>query len=120
MIVSSHVLYEIERVTSDIILLHGGSILAQGTLRDIRDLIDEHPHAVTIECKEPHRLADHFAKDPSTLSLDFEGDSVCVRTGDPTAFYEKLNLAVLDDGLEVTSIQCADDNLQSVFDYLVK
>ncbi len=119
-IVSSHVLYEIERVTSNIILLHGGSILAQGTVRDIRELIDEHPHAVTIECEEPHRLAEHFAKDASTLSLDFEGTSVCVRTGDPTAFYEKLNLVVLDESLEVTSIHCADDNLQSVFDYLVK
>ena len=119
-IVSSHVLYEIERVTSNIILLHGGSVLAQGTVRDIRELIDEHPHAVTIECEEPHRFAEHFAKDASTLSLDFEGTSVCVRTGDPTAFYEKLNLVVLDDSIVVTSIQCADDNLQSVFDYLVK
>ena len=119
-IVSSHVLYEIERVTSNIVLLHGGSILAQGTVRDIRELIDDHPHAVTIECEEPHRLAEHFAKDASTLSLDFEGSAVCVRTGDPTAFYEKLNLVVLEDSIEVISIQCADDNLQSVFDYLVK
>ena len=119
-IVSSHVLYEIERVTSNIVLLHGGSILAQGTVRDIRELIDDHPHAVTIECEDPHRLAEHFAKDASTLSLDFEASSVCVRTGDPMAFYEKLNLVVLDESLDVTSIQCADDNLQSVFDYLVK
>lgn len=119
-IVSSHVLYEIERVTTNIILLHGGSILAQGSIRDIRELIDEHPHAVTIECEEPHRLADHFAKDPSTLSLEFADSTVCVRTADPTAFYEKLNLVVLDESIDITSIQCADDNLQSVFDYLVK
>lgn len=119
-IVSSHVLYEIERITTDIILLHGGSILAQGSISDIRELIDEHPHAVTIECGEPHRLAGHFAKDPSTLGLEFADSTICVRTADPTAFYEKLNLVVLDEGIEVTSIQCADDNLQSVFDYLVK
>ena len=118
-IVSSHVLYEIERVTSDIILLHAGSILAQGPVRHIRELIDEHPHAVTIECEEPHKLADHFATDNATLSMDFTETGVCVRTGDPTAFYEKLNAVILEDGVGVTSIECADDNLQSVFDYLV-
>ena len=118
-IVSSHVLYEIERVTSNIVLLHGGSILAQGPIRHIRELIDEHPHAVTIECEQPHRLADHFSGDDSTLSLDFTESGLCIRTGDPNAFYEKLNTLILDNGISVTSVECADDNLQSVFDYLV-
>ncbi len=54
-IVSSHVLYEIERVTDNILLMHGGCILAQGPVRHIRELIDEHPHSVRIESPEAPR-----------------------------------------------------------------
>jgi ABC-2 type transport system ATP-binding protein len=118
-IVSSHVLYEIERVTDDIILLQGGRILAQGPIRHIRELIDEHPHAVTIACREPHRLAERFAEDASTMSVEFEEGSVRICTGDPAAFYQKLNDCIIEDALDFDSIECADDDLQSVFDYLV-
>jgi ABC-2 type transport system ATP-binding protein len=119
-LVSSHVLYEIERVTNNVVLLHGGRMLAQGPIRHIRELIDEHPHAVTIECRDVRRLADRFVEDESTLSIDFDGKNVVIRTRDPGSFYAKLNDLILDEGLDVSSIHCADDNLQSVFDYLVK
>lgn len=119
-IVSSHVLYEIERVTNNIVLLQGGRILAQGPVRQIRDLIDEHPHSVSIKCEDPHRLARHFADDSSTQTLELDLSSVRIRTGDPGAFYQKLNDLVIDEAVTVSSIECDDDDLQSVFDYLVK
>lgn len=118
-IVSSHVLYEIERVTDNIVLLQGGRILAQGPIRHIRDLIDEHPHSVTVACSQPHRLAERFAHDTSTLSLEIDVDSIRISTGDPGAFYRKLNDSIIDDGVDIDGIECADDDLQSVFDYLV-
>ena len=61
-IVSSHILYEIERVTSHVVLLHNGCILARGRVHDMRELIDEHPLAVTVGCGSPRDLARHFAK----------------------------------------------------------
>lgn len=118
-VVSSHILYEIERVTDSVVLLHGGSVLAQGHVREIRELIDEHPHAVTVESVNPHAVADAFVEDSTTLGIEFVDGSVTIRTRDPNAFYQKLNRLVLDDAIQVQSIRCPDDNLQSVFDYLV-
>ncbi len=119
-IVSSHVLYEIERVTNNIILMYGGRMLAQGSVREIRELIDEHPHTVRIQCDEPRRVAERFALEEATLGLDVTGSTVCIRTADPGGFYQALNALVAESGIEVASLDCPDDNLQSVFDYLVK
>jgi ABC-2 type transport system ATP-binding protein len=119
-IVSSHVLYEIERVTNTIILMYGGRMLAQGSVREIRELIDDHPHTVRIQCDEPRRVAERFALEESTLGLDVSGSTVCIRTADPGEFYKSLNELVVETGVEVAALDCPDDNLQSVFDYLVK
>ena len=118
-IVSSHILYEVERVTNNVVLLHNGCILARGEVRHIRELIDEHPHAVTVECAEPHRLGEFFVHDSSTLSIEFADDTVTIRTSNPNEFYQKLNNLMFDKPLKFESIKCPDDNLQSVFDYLV-
>jgi len=119
-IVSSHILYEIERVTSHVVLLHNGCILARGRVHDMRELIDEHPLAVTVGCGSPRDLARHFAEDGATLSIEFEDGRVTVRTRDPNGFFEKLNRLVADKAVDVTSFACADADLQSVFQYLVR
>lgn len=118
-LVSSHILYEIERVTDRVLLLHNGAVLAHGSVRHIRDLIDEHPHAVTIEGPDVRRLGDFFVSDETTLSLEFDNGVVIIRTSDPAHFYEKLNNLIVDESLAIAGIRCADDDLQSVFDYLV-
>ena len=56
-IVSSHVLHEVEALTSDILLMHHGRVLAEGNVHQIRDLIDEHPHTVCMRSKQPRALA---------------------------------------------------------------
>lgn len=119
-IVSSHVLYEIERVTNTVILMHAGRILAQGPVRHIRELIDEHPHAVEIESAGAREIAEFFARDPATLGIDITGTKLCIRTRDPGRFYPELNGLLVERGISIDSIHCPDDNLQSVFDYLVK
>jgi len=119
-VVSTHILYEVERVTSNVVLLHNGCVLAEGNVRQIRDLIDEHPHAITIRCDKPRVVAGHFAGDAATLNIEFCDNAVTIRTSDASTFYGKLNSLVLDEPLEVESITCPDDNLQAVFDYLVK
>ncbi|MBI5093566.1 MAG: ABC transporter ATP-binding protein [Candidatus Hydrogenedentes bacterium] len=119
-IMSSHILHEIARATHNVVLLHNGSILARGHVHDIRELIDEHPHTVTVECSAPRKVAEQFTHDRSTLAIEFTTDAVTIRTSDPNAFYQKLNTYVLEEPLEVHSISCPDDNLQAVFDYLLK
>jgi len=119
-IFSTHILYEVERVTNTVVLLHNGCVLAEGDVHQIRDLIDEHPHAVTIACSEPHRMAAYFIDNPATLNIEFSDGRVTVRTSDPNGFYKTLNRVILDERIEVASVTCPDDNLQSVFNYLVK
>ncbi len=119
-IMSSHILYEIERVTRKVVLLHNGTILADGQVRDIRELIDEHPHAVTVRCSDPRGLAERYLADPETLSVTFDDGAVTVQTRDPNGFYRKLNDIVLERRIEVSSFHCPDDNLQAVFRYLLE
>lgn len=118
-IVSSHILYEIERVTDNVVLLNQGSILAQGRVREIRDLIDDHPHTITVVCSDPHALSSHFAQETSTLGLEFDNDTLTLRTRDPNGSFQKLNELARDGLVDIREMNCSDDDLQSVFDYLV-
>ena len=76
-IVSSHVLHEIEALTSNILLMHNGRVLAEGNVHQIRDLIDEHPHTVCIRAKHPRELARQLVAHEDLLSLRFEDGSPC-------------------------------------------
>lgn len=119
-VVSSHVLYEVERVTDNVVLLYNGSILAQGRIREIRDLIDDHPHTITVESPVPREVSKYFVDDPAIMSTEYAAKSFTIRTRDPNSCYQRLNDIVLDNGVPIGSIRCSDDNLQSVFEYLIK
>jgi ABC-2 type transport system ATP-binding protein len=120
-IVSSHVLHEIEAMTADILLINQGRIVAEGNVHHIRELIDEHPHTVSIKADQPRALAREFLAYDDVLSLRFEEEAIVVQTGRPDAFYTRLTelagKGTLGAIYEVTS---PDDNLQAVFQYLVK
>ena len=120
-VVSSHILHEIESMTSNILLINQGRILAEGNVHQIRDLIDEHPHTVNVKADEPRALARAFLADDDVLSLKFESEALVVQTGRPDVFYARLTAIAASGELgaihEVTS---PDDNLQAVFEYLVK
>ena len=120
-IVSSHILHEIESMTSNILLINQGRILAEGNVHQIRDLIDEHPHTVHIRADHTRALAREFLGHEDVLSLKFEEGAVVVQTATPDQFYARLTGAAASGEFgaihEVTS---PDDNLQAVFQYLVK
>ena len=120
-LVSSHVLPEIEAMTSRIILIHQGKILAQGDIHYIRDLIETHPHVISLKCDDPRALAAHFVKEPYVQNLRFEADAggLVVETHNRDAFFGRLNAVILEGGVRVDEITSPDDNLQAVFDYLV-
>jgi len=121
-IVSSHILYEIERVTNNVILLNRGCVLARGNVHDIRELIDEHPHTISIHCNAPRLVASHFVSQDDVLSVEFESEDggVTIQTRRPNKFYPQLAELITSGRIDIQRIECPDDNLQSVFEYLVK
>ena len=120
-IVSSHILHEIESMTANILLINQGRILAEGNVHQIRDLIDEHPHTVHIKADQTRALAREFLGHDDVLSLKFEEGAVVVQTGRPDAFYARLTeLAASGAHGAIHEVTSPDDNLQAVFQYLVK
>jgi ABC-2 type transport system ATP-binding protein len=121
-VVSSHILYEVEQMTRNILLLHRGRLLATGDLRVIRSFIDKHPHQVRIETVEPRRAAELLAALPNVVSLRFTpaGDALELECREPDAFYDSLGKLVLEKDLKLTSFSSPDNNLESIFSYLVR
>ena len=120
-IVSSHILHEIESMTSNILLINNGRILAEGNVHQIRDLIDTHPHTVHVRGADPRALARAFLADADVLSLTFEPGAVVVQTAKPDIFYTRLTgLAASGEAGAIDEVASPDDNLQAVFRYLVK
>ena len=120
-LVSSHVLPEIEAMTRRIILIHQGKIFAQGDIHYIRDLIETHPHIVSIKCRNPRQLASKFIQEDYVLRVNFgsTGDSLLVETNNRDKFFSLLPSLFVKYKIEVDEITSPDDNLQAVFDYLV-
>jgi ABC-2 type transport system ATP-binding protein len=120
-IVSSHILHEIESMTNNILLINNGRILAEGDVHQIRDLIDTHPHTVYVRAAEPRALARQFLTYDDVKSLRFESGAVVVETGKPDEFYARLTtLAASGECGTIDEVTSPDDNLQAVFSYLVK
>ncbi|MEI6669373.1 MAG: ABC transporter ATP-binding protein [Acidobacteriota bacterium] len=120
-IVSSHILYEIEAMTSNILLINNGRILAEGDVHSIRDLIDEHPHTVHVRADHPRELARQFLTRDDVLSLRLEQDAIVIETSKPDDFYRYLTeLAASGQAGTISEVTSPDDNLQAVFKFLVK
>jgi len=120
-LVSSHVLPEIEALTSSIVLIHQGKILAQGDIPYIRELIEAHPHQISVSSSDPRALAARFVGDRSIQKMTFgvDGRTLVVETHKRDEFFGRLTGVVLEAGIEVDEISSPDDNLQAVFEYLV-
>jgi len=118
-LVSSHILHEVEAMTRRVLLIHNGRILAEGDVREIRDLMDEHPHTVALRARDPRALARAIVGAPHVLSVVFgaEGEWLTVQTARPDDFYASVHEAALEAG--VSEMYSPDENLESVFRYLV-
>ncbi len=120
-LVSSHILHEVESMTSNILLINNGRILAEGNVHQIRDLIDTHPHTVYVKAADPRGLAREFLARADVISMRFEPGAVIVETGKPDEFYGRLTELVAEGACgAVEEVSSPDDNLQAVFKYLVK
>lgn len=121
-VVSSHILYEVEQMTKDILLIHHGRLLAQGDVYHIRSLIDKHPHRISITTDRGRDLAKRLLDLPYVLSVKLEDGRVPrieIETREPENFYTQFPEIVINSGYQIDAFDSPDNNLESVFKYLV-
>ncbi len=119
-IVSSHVLHEVEAMTPNIVLIHKGSKKAAGNVHEIRGLIDRHPHSIELRTPRARDLAALLARQPDVSELVIAEGQVTLRTPHPDRFYATLPALLIDSGIEVHELHSPDDNLDAVFRYLTE
>lgn len=121
-VVSSHILFEVEQMTRSLLLLHRGRLLARGDLGVIRELIDKYPHRIRIETDQPREAAARLVELPYVVSVDIDPDGrgLELQTREPDKFYEFLPKLSLEWGLRLYGFNSPDNNLESVFRYLVQ
>ena len=120
-IVSSHVLHEVERITTEFILIDRGRLLAQGNVRDIRDLIDQHPHRIELVVSDPRRLASVLVATSVVSGLTITGDhSMVCETASPDACYAAIPRVARQANVVIRKMTSPDNNLEAVFRYLTR
>jgi ABC-2 type transport system ATP-binding protein len=121
-IVSSHVLHEVESMTPNIVLLNRGRLVAEGNIRQIRDLIDKYPHRIVLKCEEYRSLAAKLVQFQDVVGLKIlsKEKSILIETHLPDIFYGRLPRLALENGCPICEVYSDDDNLEAVFKYLVK
>jgi ABC-2 type transport system ATP-binding protein len=120
LVVSSHILHEVEAMTRNVLLIHNGRVLAEGDVREIRDLLDEHPHTVALRARDTRALGRALVGAGHVRSLAFAGDGqwLTVQTAKPDELYGALPGIAAEAGIE--EVFSPDENLASVFQYLVE
>ncbi|ACY14778.1 ABC transporter ATP-binding protein [Haliangium ochraceum] len=119
-LVSSHILPEVEAMTRELVLIHQGKIRARGNVGRIRALIDAHPHRIEVRCERARELAQALIAAEHITRIEFGEGTVVFETHQPDACYDAVARAALDTGVELTGLSSPDDNLQAVFAYLTE
>jgi ABC-2 type transport system ATP-binding protein len=121
LIISSHILHEVDMMSDRVVLLNNGYVVAEGNIHGVRDEMQEHPMQILIRCDEPSKLAAHvFAQDhvvEARLHDDHRG--LFVKTRDADRFYLLLNDVVASGEVNVESVAPVDDDLSAVYQYLI-
>jgi ABC-2 type transport system ATP-binding protein len=120
-VVSSHVLAEVERVAGSILVIINGKLAAAGDHRVIRDRMDEHDHTIRIRTDRARTLAALLIDHPATRSVKIAGDDLLLaETSDARAFSAALPALARHANARLFEVQATDESLQSVFAYLVR
>jgi ABC-2 type transport system ATP-binding protein len=120
-IVSSHILHEVDRISDQVILLSHGYVVAEGQIQGVRSEVKDQPIQILVRCNKPGILAarlferDHVVE----AKVQNDGQGLLVRTRDADDLYLLLNRIVLENGLEVEAVAPADDDVNSVYQYLI-
>ena len=119
-VVSSHVLSEVERFARNVLVIVNGKLAAAGDFRTIRERMDERDHIVRIRCDDPRRLAAVLVTEPETTSIRIAGDGrLIAETNDVRQFSRLVPEVARREGIRLFEIKPVDESLTSVFSYLV-
>jgi ABC-2 type transport system ATP-binding protein len=125
-LVSSHILHEVDDIADRVVFIHGGYVVAEGDVEGVREEVEEQPMQVLVRCDKPARLAARmFSENGNHRDLITEAvihpdrQGLLVRTRDADRFYLLLNRLVLDEGLSVEAVAPADADVGAVYQYLI-
>ncbi len=121
LIISSHILHEVDMISDRVVLLSSGYVVAEGDIRGVRDEMEEHPIQVLIRCDQPALMARKLFEQDYVVEVGIHDDrqGMMVRTRDPNRFYAYINDLVLDEEVRVDTVTLADSDVRAVYQYLI-
>src|SRR5215213_3696911 len=121
LVISSHILHEVDMMSDAVVLLNNGYVVAEGDVRDVRDEMEEHPMQILVRCDQPGRLAAHAFGQEDVVEAKIQEDrrGLFIKTRDADKFYLLLNRAAADGLVTIESVTPVDDDLSAVYQYLI-
>ena len=119
-IISSHVLHEVDAISDQVVLLSNGYVVAEGQIHGVREEIREHPMQILVRCNKPGEFASRVFQQDYLVEARIlpDGQGVLVKTRDADSFYLLLN-RIAQSGINIESVAPADDDVLSVYEYLI-
>lgn len=120
-IISSHILEEVDRISDRVVLMTSGYVVAEGNIHSVRQEVREQPMQIFIRCSQPALLASRvFQMDHAVeAKLHKDGRGLLVRTQDVDGFYMLLNHIAADGLVNIEAVAPADDDVNSIYQYLI-
>jgi ABC-2 type transport system ATP-binding protein len=118
-LLSSHILEEVERLADSVLVIYAGRLAASGDFRSIRQLMTDRPHVFSLRSSDDRRLASVLLAEPCVFGVELDGNGLRVRTSDLGQFTRRMPLAAHGAGIRLFELRPTDDSLESVFAYLV-
>jgi ABC-2 type transport system ATP-binding protein len=120
-VVSSHILHEVDRISDQVILLSHGYVVAEGEIQGVRSEVKDQPMQILVRCNRPAMLASRLFQQDHVVEarIHDDGKGLLVRTRDADGLYLLLNRVILETGLEVETVAPADEDVNSVYQYLI-
>src|SRR5258706_13429243 len=122
LIISSHILHEVDMMSDRVVLLNNGYVVAEGAIHCVRDEMDvEHTMQILIRCEQPSLLAARMFENNEVVEARVHDDrrGLFIKTRNPDAFYLRLNEVVALGEIQVESVAPVDDDMSAVYDYLI-
>jgi ABC-2 type transport system ATP-binding protein len=121
LVISSHILDEVDRISDRVILITGGYIVAEGNIHEVRREVCDKPMQVLIRCDQPELLASRMFSVNHCVEarLHADGKGVFLRTGDIDEFYRLLNEIAVEGLVKIDAVAPADDDTQAIYQYLI-
>jgi ABC-2 type transport system ATP-binding protein len=120
-LISSHIMHEVDIVSDSVVMLSGGYVVAEGNIQGVRHEMEEHPIQILVRCDRPAVVASNVFQQDSVVEVKIHNDGrgLLVSTRNPDRFYDLLNRIVLENHIAIEAVSPADENVHAVYQYLV-